>query len=171
MRAAAIVNPPGPRSEFNRQSLAREIRRIDRNGIDGSPLLDHVLIGRTFHRFVPLPECPVCGGATTQSQSEHLSAEDSPEHVLDALAGFLDPRTGIIARINLEHQSPIVVTAAPPHVFNGDGSLRQLPVGWGKGLTLSGAILSAVGEAIERYSASLPNTVADQLGSFRRIGR
>ena len=125
--------------------------------LDGSPLLDHVLIGRTFHRFVPLPECPVCGGATTQSQSEYLSAEDSPEHVLDALAGLLDPRTGIIARINLEHQSPIVVTAAPPHVFNGDGSLRQLPVGWGKGLTLSGAILSAVGEAIERYSASLPD--------------
>ena len=30
MRATAIVNPPGPRSEFNRQSLAREIRRIDR---------------------------------------------------------------------------------------------------------------------------------------------
>ncbi len=32
MRAAAIVNPPGPRSKFNRQSLAREIRRIDRYG-------------------------------------------------------------------------------------------------------------------------------------------
>jgi ribosomal protein S12 methylthiotransferase accessory factor len=157
MLAAAVVNPPGARSGFNRQSLAREIRRIDRSGIDGSPLLDQVLIGRTFHRFVPLPECPVCGGASARSQPVHLSADDPPEHVLDALAGLLDPRTGIIARINVEHQIPIVVTAAPPHVFNGDGSLRQLPVGWGKGLTLSGAILSGVGEAIERYSASLPD--------------
>jgi ribosomal protein S12 methylthiotransferase accessory factor len=38
-----------------------------------------------------------------------------------------------------------------------DGSLRRLPLGWGKGLTISGAVLSAVGEAIERYSASLPD--------------
>jgi ribosomal protein S12 methylthiotransferase accessory factor len=38
-----------------------------------------------------------------------------------------------------------------------NGLIRRLPVGWGKGLTLSGAILSAVGEAIERYSASLPD--------------
>ena len=52
---------------------------------------------------------------------------------------------------------PIVATTAPPHVIDKSGNLRRLPLGWGKGLTISGAILSAVGEAIERYSASLPD--------------
>ena len=52
---------------------------------------------------------------------------------------------------------PIVVTAAPPHVVEDDGSLRRLPIGWGKGLTTDDAIRSAVGEAVERYSASLPD--------------
>jgi ribosomal protein S12 methylthiotransferase accessory factor len=50
---------------------------------------------------------------------------------------------------------PIIATAAPPHVLETDGSLRRLPIGWGKGLSVSGAVLSAVGEAIERYSASI----------------
>jgi ribosomal protein S12 methylthiotransferase accessory factor len=50
---------------------------------------------------------------------------------------------------------PIIATAAPPHILEKDGSLRRLPLGWGKGLTVSGAVLSAVGEAIERYSASI----------------
>jgi thiazole/oxazole-forming peptide maturase SagD family component len=53
---------------------------------------------------------------------------------------------------------PIIATAAPPHIMEEDGSLQPLSLGWGKGLTVSGAVLSAVGEAIERYSASLPDS-------------
>jgi hypothetical protein len=73
-----------------------------------------------------------------------------------------DPRTGIVATLLVESgagrpELPVVVTAAPPHVEDADG-LRRLPLGWGKGLTLSGAILSAVGEALERYAASLPDS-------------
>src|SRR5215510_1265086 len=51
----------------------------------------------------------------------------------------------------------IIATTAPPHIMDENGSLRRLPLGWGKGLTVSGAVLSAVGEAIERYAASLPD--------------
>jgi ribosomal protein S12 methylthiotransferase accessory factor len=50
-----------------------------------------------------------------------------------------------------------VVTAVPPHVVLEDGTVRRLPVGWGKGLSPATAVLSAVGEAIERYAASLPD--------------
>src|SRR6185295_538719 len=72
-------------------------------------------------------------------------------------------RTGIISRLVVELpgdtrvEAPIVLTAAPPYTLEPDGSLRRLPIGWGKGLTLSAAILSAVGEAIERYAPSLPD--------------
>ena len=91
-------------------------------------------------------------------------ADVVPERILARLAaGWLDPRTGVIPAILVEPTSaaapglPIVVTAAPPHVVGANGAVQQLPLGWGKGLTLSGAILSAAGEAIERYAASLPD--------------
>jgi thiazole/oxazole-forming peptide maturase SagD family component len=83
--------------------------------------------------------------------------------VLDLLAGWVDLRTGVISGVFLEPPIekafglPIIATAAPPHIMEADGSLRRLPLGWGKGLTVSGAVLSAAGEAIERYSASLPD--------------
>jgi thiazole/oxazole-forming peptide maturase SagD family component len=134
--------------------------------LDENRLLDHLLIvnaetGRaSFHRVVPLPECPVCGGAAALSRTDghaetRLSENDSPESVLAALGGFVDPRTGIISRLVLEEQEAevIVATAAPPHLAS-----RRFPIGWGKGLTLSGALLSAVGEAIERYAPSLPDS-------------
>ena len=121
----------------------------------------------SIHRFIPLAHCPVCGGASAHPVSEQqhteLSAEDDPGAVLNALAGWVDPVTGVLPRIVVEKPSetglelPIVVTVAPPHVVEDSGELRRLPVGWGKGLTLSGAILSAVGEAIERYAPSLPD--------------
>jgi bacteriocin biosynthesis cyclodehydratase domain-containing protein len=170
MRAAAIANPPAIKNEststLTNPALTHEVRSIVRHGADRSRLLDHVLVidddgGQSLHRIIPLPLCPVCGGATVSKRvdgnAQHLSGDDSPAEVLDALAGWVDPRTGVISRIVIEDQFPIVITAAPPHVFEDDGSPCELPIGWGKGLTLSGAILSAVGEAVERYSASLPD--------------
>jgi ribosomal protein S12 methylthiotransferase accessory factor len=154
--------------------LSREIRSISKDP-NKSRLLRHVLAlnpvsGKSSsHRFIPLPHCPVCGGVSAHLTSEHehepvkLSPEDDPGVVLNALAGWVDPLTGVLPRIVVEepnhpdHESPIVITAAPPHVIEEDGELRRLPLGWGKGLTLSGAILSAVGEAIERYAPSLPD--------------
>jgi bacteriocin biosynthesis cyclodehydratase domain-containing protein len=152
--------------------LVREIRALLRRGPQASRLLDHVLIvdaesGETsLHRVIPLAHCAVCGGAAVfpriDQQAVPLSPEDPPEVVLGALAGWLDPRTGVISRLIVEPNEagadlPLIATAAPPHVIEDDGSLRRLPIGWGKGWTVSGAILSAVGEAIERYAPSLPD--------------
>ena len=75
----------------------------------------------------------------------------------------MDWRTGIISRLRVHFPAdtglelPVLATAAPPHVLDESGVLRRLPLGWGKGLTISGAILSAVGEAIERSCPSLPD--------------
>lgn len=87
-----------------------------------------------------------------------LRTDDDPATIVDALAGWLDPHTGVVPAMILDLQDdglPVVATAAAPHVGAEDGSLRPLPVGWGKGLTVAGAVISAVGEAVERYSASL----------------
>jgi thiazole/oxazole-forming peptide maturase SagD family component len=154
--------------------LIHEIKAIERHGVRCSRLLDHILVvdphkGSTqLHRVIPLSRCAVCGGASAfprpSDEQVQLSEEDTPAAVLDALAGWIDWRTGVISRLVIERASdtsvdlPVVATAGPPHVVDAVGRLHRLPIGWGKGLSVSGAILSAVGEAVERYAPSLPDS-------------
>ena len=146
--------------------LEEEVRALHDDPLDRHPLVGHVRIGdaatgrTSLHRVIPLARCPVCGGAEGAREPACQQAGlrlEPPEALLADLAGWVDPRTGIIARMEFEPtEAPIVVTASPPFVLEEDGSLRRLPLGWGKGLTISSAILSAAGETIERYSASVP---------------
>ena len=151
--------------------LVREIQAIKTDGVEESSLLDHVLVvdvetlDESLHKVIPLARCVVCGGAAALPRIDKerliLSPEDTPDVILGSLAGWVDQFTGVISNLFIEPPDdprlnlPIIATAAPPHIVENDGSLRRLPLGWGKGLTISGAVLSAVGEAIERYSASL----------------
>ena len=151
--------------------LIREIQAINAEGLEQSALVGHLLVvdlstlDESLHKVIPLARCDVCGGAAAFPAIAHehvtLSPEDSPETILGALEGWVDRRTGIISDLFIEPPDdprislPIIAKAAPPHVMEKDGSLHRLPAGWGKGLTISGAVLSAVGEAIERYSASV----------------
>jgi len=163
-----------PRDEISKKItpiLIREIQAINTDGFEQSSLVDHVLavdlstLDESLHRVIALARCDVCGGAAafplTAREHVSLSSEDSPEIVLEALEGWVDRRTGVISDLFIEPPDdprvslPIIAKAAPPHVMEKDGSLHRLPAGWGKGLTISGAVLSAVGEAIERYSASV----------------
>lgn len=156
-----------------RTTLIRHLAAAAQAGGAGSPLLDHVLAVdtgtglETLHRVVPVPWCPVCGGPparTGPGRTDPLSADDEPGIVLEALAGWVDARTGVIPALVLEQPAaaapglPLVATAAPPHTVEPDGSLRVLPIGWGKGLTLAGAVVSAVGEAVERYAPNIADT-------------
>lgn len=153
-----------------RSLLAAEIRAIYECGFGTSSLIRQVLICKpksgvtSRHRVIPLPWCPVCGGASligaVANSESVLAIEEEPEILLRRLEGWVDSYTGIISCLQLEvpedgKQVPIIATTSPPHILHEDGSLRRLPLGWGKGLGISEAILSAVGEAIERYSASL----------------
>jgi ribosomal protein S12 methylthiotransferase accessory factor len=177
--ADSTSTSPPPAAEGDKASrageaLVREIRGILRYRPETSRLIDHLLVidrattSPSLHRVVPLSRCPACGGAAALPRGDvptvSPSPDDPPEDVLAALAGWVDPRTGVISRLLVERPAdtemelPILATAAPPHVVEDDGSLRRLPIGWGKGLTVSGAILSAVGEAIERYAPSLPDS-------------
>ena len=154
-------------------AVVSEVAAIARGPVCESRLLDHVLVcdagsGETSrHRVVPLSRCAICGGAAAwpapSARTDRPSAEDDPAAVVAALAGWIDPRTGVISRITLELSGedcaglPIIATASPPYVVDEAGALHRLPIGWGKGMTLSGALLSAVGEAVERYAPSLPD--------------
>lgn len=152
--------------------LSAAIRTIAQDGFHASSLLGGILIYDlktrlgVRHRVIPLPWCPVCGGASGSVGSVEaepiLFATEDPELLLRALEGWVDSRTGIVSQIEFElpeegKEGPVIATTSPPHIPREDGSLRRLPIGWGKGIGVSEAILSAVGEAIERYSGSLPD--------------
>jgi ribosomal protein S12 methylthiotransferase accessory factor len=72
------------------------------------------------------------------------------------IASYVNTEFEIITRITLEDNAttgmefPVVANAVPT---NRPGA----HVGWGKGLTTSGAVIGAIAEAVERYSASVPD--------------
>ena len=81
--------------------------------------------------------------------------------MLHALAGWVDPLTGVIPSLVMEPDDvsdvPVVITAGSPHLIEPDGARRRLPSGRGTGLDVSSAILAAVGDAIGRYCPSAPD--------------
>ena len=148
---------------FLRGLVTAEVDAIGRSGPSSSALVDAVVAVEapdrvTRHGFLPLPRCRVCGGAASLAEAGEPERREA-----DPLSGLVDPLTGVIPALFTDPPFadaatlPVVVTAAPPHVVEEDGSLRLLPAGWGKGLTPADAVGSALGEAIERYSASLPD--------------
>ena len=173
--ASASLAPVGPSSTAADllagaagSALIDEIRSIQEDAAQ-SHLLGHVLAfdgespEGSLHRVIPLPRCPVCGGACAfpaATESPPVAHTDSLEEVVTALDGFFDRRTGIVSDLYIEPPEelgvslPIVATAAPPHIIDDDGTVHRLPLGWGKGLTPTAAVMSALGEAVERYSAS-----------------
>src|SRR6185295_3269557 len=75
--------------------LIREIQAINTDGLERSPLVDHVLavdlstLDESLHKVIPLARCDVCGGAAAFPSIDQgrvrLSTEDAPEIVLGAL--------------------------------------------------------------------------------------
>ena len=160
---------PGRVIEEVRRIVAAELAVIADGGPERSRFLDHVeqvdartgLVSR--HRVIALSRCPVCGGAGAAAAGERPTGAADPDRGGDPLAGWVDPLTGVIPGLRAARSpdgrlsSPIVVTAAGVHVIDADDAIQSLPGGWGKGLTAADAVRSAVGEAIERYAASLPD--------------
>jgi ribosomal protein S12 methylthiotransferase accessory factor len=136
--------------------------------VTGRILIENLITLETsLHAVLPLPDCDVCGGARgaavdPPAKAPDLDAARSPAELRRLLAGVVDARTGIVTSIVLGSQDsphwvdlPIAATATVgsyghctlhDHGDSSDGS--------GKGLTPVRAMISAVGEAIERYSAA-----------------
>ncbi len=151
--------------------LAREVCEALLD-INESRLREHVLVlDRTtletsLHRVAGVPGCANCGGPpATRFGCDEGDGLESAELLATRLASwFVDSRTGIVNRIVLEDAvtigvpAPMVVTAVPASAPVSTGPRRAIPAGWGKGMTLEAATISAIGEAIERYSASMPDS-------------
>ncbi|OLR94603.1 YcaO-like family protein [Actinokineospora bangkokensis] len=146
------------------ERVARLIGDLLDRGADD--LVDHVAElteagGVLWHRVVPLPSCPVCGGAAAAGARPGLPDGDDVDALRAALAGWLDPLTGVIATVTAHRPLgpglPHAATTSPPRAVDTRGAVRTTPVGRGRGATERDAVLTAVAEAVERYSASLPD--------------
>ncbi len=132
---------------------------------------DHPLDGRvlvlkdgfsagTLHPFLPMPWCEVCGGAGLAPAGNGVSLQAaSAEQLLAALPQWVDPETGVIAGIALRDRAtadpelPFVAVAVTGAYTEAGESWAAEPAA-GKGLSPLHATIGALGEAVERYSAS-----------------
>lgn len=100
---------------------------------------------------------PGVGGAARKKKLTDLG---SPEELRAALAGWVDERTGIIRYLHLnvpddrELTVPLTCTALLSHYTEGSYHPQEPFLSSGKGLTRLEAMIGAVGEALERYSAA-----------------
>ena len=138
-----------------------------------------VTLGTTLHSVIRMPWCEICGGAaeggnpsggfTLRGQGgtddagstfQALSDANDPVQLRQLLAGWLDTRTGIIRHLAVrapeasEPELPVTSSAVLARYTEGAYSADGADMGSGKGLTAVEAMIGAVGEAIERYSAS-----------------
>jgi ribosomal protein S12 methylthiotransferase accessory factor len=154
--------------------LAREVLEVLCPDQNNARLVNRFLVFNrssletSLHCFLGVPGCGLCGGRAEpemwnpRTQPSTL-AQGEPCSALDVLPWIVDSRAGIVNRVVVE--SPditgldllIVANAIPADAPGESSPRRTMPMGWGKGLTPSAALMGAVGEAIERYSASLPD--------------
>jgi ribosomal protein S12 methylthiotransferase accessory factor len=129
-------------------------------------LLIHNLITleTTRHTIIPMPWCEICGGAQSTRKDERtplqLRTTETPQGLLQCLRGWVDPRTGIISRLEVirpepsDPRLPVCATAVLSSYTDGVYDPTAIDSAGGKGLSETEAMIGAVGEAIERYSAS-----------------
>jgi ribosomal protein S12 methylthiotransferase accessory factor len=134
--------------------------------------IDLLTYASRLHDLIMLPWCAVCGGAAARSESASPAIEDRDHGLASSrdaadlrarLAGWVDERLGVVRHLVLNdptpEQPPSLETAAAvvagPAVPVGDHHHTEPVIGSGKGTTKVAAMIGAVGEAIERYSASI----------------
>jgi ribosomal protein S12 methylthiotransferase accessory factor len=116
----------------------------------------------TLHTIVPMPWCAVCGGARRMQTpgAMRLGALTNPTELREALAGWVDPRVGAVRVLATatpdaeEPELPITASALLSSYTEGLWRDHGGEIGSGKGLDAKEALLGAVGEALERYSAA-----------------
>jgi len=151
--------------------LASQVCATIHAGAERAPLANHLLVldrnslQTSTHHVLPVPGCALCGGPEEGKVTDMQTspADGSVKELADRMTAlFVDPLTGIVNRVMVEPFEatgvvvPIVANAIPADAPSEINPERQMPVGWGKGMSASAAIISAVGEAVERYSASMP---------------
>jgi ribosomal protein S12 methylthiotransferase accessory factor len=135
--------------------LAGKIARIDLVSLESS-----------LHAVLPMPVCAMCGGARALPGAAESAARLDDARDLDELyamlPGVVDSHTGIVRRVRVgSPDSPHVVdlpaTASAALGAYSPCAFHDHPTepdeGSGKGATTVRAVIGAVAEAVERYSA------------------
>ena len=135
-----------------------------------------VAIGQSssLHSVLPMPWCATCGGIPRSTRWAPINHSLLVPQGLRLLA---DPRAGAIRHLYVfeggDNDMPAMpicascVMAPVPLRHVGNESMLQ---GEGKGSTREEAVLSAIGEGVERYSASLWNEAEFTKSSFKELG-
>jgi ribosomal protein S12 methylthiotransferase accessory factor len=149
---------------------------------------DLVTMESETHTVLRMPHCDVCGGAfrhgraAPEGNGESIGMARDAEDLRRMLAGVVDRRTGIVCHAGVRLSTPtrepeIPIAASALLSRYTDGTPRchgcEPELGSGKGTENLSALVSAVGEAVERYSASrydraslLRAPVAEMKGDF-----
>lgn len=145
----------------------------------GRILTQHLVTLKTeFHTVLRLPWCAVCGGsdgsgaasggtggtarqagppASRKHSRRRLRTSGDVRRVLD---GLIDARTGIITHLTRvlpapgAPELPIAFAASAASYTDGRAAPAGGDEGFGRGVSAADAMLSAAGEAVERYSAA-----------------
>lgn len=165
----ASLRSKGPSRESNAaaagllgQMLALEAVNVI-TGLDGSAkgaiVVYHTLtMSSRRHEVLRVPSCPICGGAAREDIAERRP-----------ILGLISPRTGLIRE--LRDVQPPGTAPAPPFLSQTTLSNFDFRLGSplersaaGKGWTREEAHFGAIGEALERYCASVYDNSALQFG-------
>lgn len=128
----------------------------------------------SVHSILPIPWCATCGCTSTFQRWEPINHSLLVPKALRVLA---DPRAGLIRHLfifegdgNDMPATPIWASALMARPQLGP-TRREFDLrGEGKGATRDEAVLSAIGEGVERYAASLWNPGQLTEGSRRELG-
>lgn len=196
--ALAAVSPGGSEATLA-ATVAALVPLVERFLTSGAhrPFSDHVrtidhATGATRdHRLIRRPQCPECGEpAAAKPLPPPLPREDGrvvshdgghrlrePVITFEAMAHHLSPVTGMAdALIDAHPDEQILCYGVVRSDVSSIGSARELVgatgqvgMGWGKGWTHAQARMSALGEAIERFSFSDERPPDHRTGNFAEM--
>jgi ribosomal protein S12 methylthiotransferase accessory factor len=162
----------GPSALLGGALIATEVMKwllgIPVGWLDGNVVVYNLITASwTTHKVISLPWCEYCGGAkalvSAQSQGSgpNLSECATVDAVKKNFLGWIDSRVGVISDFYLRGSDdgmlppPFFVRAVLAYQTNGQKLTGPADHCGGKGYIEADAVLSALGESLERYSAAV----------------
>jgi ribosomal protein S12 methylthiotransferase accessory factor len=128
----------------------------------------------TLHAIFPMPWCATCGGTIA---SQRWAPINHSVLVPERLRALADPRAGVVRHLFVfagdgsdTPAMPICASAMMAQPVLRRAAKESILQGEGKGSTQEEALLSAIGEGVERYAASFWNHADLTKGSLNELG-
>jgi len=129
-------------------------------------LVDLTVLDLKFHHFVSLPNCRSCAGQHNDFQNIEETIgnneNDALKTIIKSCKEWIDPQVGIISKLVVDteiSQYPNSPKCAYAHYhlirnIAENQEFKRPEISGGKGITRDEALVGALGEAFERYSAA-----------------